>query len=151
MVQLQDQNSDNMVKLKEHLESRCDERTKHHVTLVHQCEFRVSELEKQISARFQWLEQTTRDTKEAMEDRLKGMNEFRDTLRDQSAQFFTRKEHEGYRDSVTAQMATLQDFRAEMRGKATQHSTNVALFLAVIGSVLGVASFVVSLMRALKG
>ena len=65
---------------------------------------------------------------DAMNSRLEGMNEFRETLQDQASRFITRDEH----DIVKEELASLREFKAAVQSKASQSSVYVAWALAVL-------------------
>lgn len=84
-----------------------------------------------------------RDTAyESMNQRLDGMNEFRDALRDQAGRFVTRDEVRSLIDGLTKDIKSLELSRAELQGKASQTSVNVGYVftaIAVLISVIGLA------------
>jgi hypothetical protein len=110
------------------------------VTLKEHLETRLDALDKSIAVATQ-----------ALEKRLSGMNEFRDTLRDQAARFVTR-------DEVTAQIARMSDLasaeRAAMRDQIKLLQTFVdksegkaSLISVYIGYVIGIAGIVIALLK----
>ena len=74
----------------------------------------------------------------AMEKRLDGMNEFRDTLKDQGGTFLTKNEYCVFKESVEKDLRVLRESRAELSGKASQLSVNITLLLAIIGLILSI-------------
>lgn len=80
---------------------------------------------------------------ELMEKRLDGMNEFRATLKDQSEKFITRAEH----DVLAEKIQDLMEYRAELKGKASQTSAMISLIIAVLGLLLSVSSIMIMLSR----
>src|SRR5438552_3794710 len=64
------------------------------VTLREFVETRFDELEKRLDQRTQLLMSANERDKSVLNERLKGMNEFRNALRDQAQQFVDRKELE---------------------------------------------------------
>ena len=77
-----------------------------------------------------------------LEKRLESMNEFRLQLKDQAGTFFTRNEHSTYMTSVEKDLRMLRESKANLEGKATQTSVNISTAIAVIGVMLGLASFI---------
>ncbi len=65
----------------------------------------------------------------ATEKRFEGVNEFRDTLRDQAATFITR-------DEVNARMASMTDKIAELREARSKFSGSVGLLIGLGVSIL---------------
>ena len=72
----------------------------------------------------------------AMKERLFGMNEFRDTLKDQASRFVTRDEVDVKLETIHRQLKELQLAKAELEGKASQSQANIIFVIAVIGLVL---------------
>ena len=68
-----------------------------------------------------------------LEKRLESMNEFRLQLKDQAGTFFTRNEHETYIVSIEKDLRVLRESKANLEGKASQSSVNIAYVLAAIG------------------
>ena len=86
----------------------------------------------------------------SMEKRLDGMNEFRDTLRDQAARFVTREEvalqlarltdfTAAERAAIKEQLAGLQTFKDRLDGKASASAVYIGYALSILGLVLAVA------------
>jgi len=76
--------------------------------------------------------------KTSIDHRLSAMNEIRGALADQSTKMFTRSEHEAYIRSVDSDIRALRESRAEMSGKASQSSANIALILGIVGLLIGI-------------
>jgi len=95
--------------------------------------------------RFDSLDKANSVAYEAMERRLEGMNEFRDTLRDQAARFVTRSELDIIKDRIDADIRVLREYKSLLEGKASQHSVNVAMFLSAAGLLIGIVSIVLKL------
>ena len=105
---------------------------------------RLEDLSRSLDNRFEGVERETARAKDSMErrmldaekavesarvsmeKRLDGMNEFRDTLQDQAARFITRTEHEQVQHDIN----DLKQSRAELAGKASQQSVNIAQAMA---------------------
>ena len=99
---------------------------------------RLEGLRELADARMFAIEQATRVAKESMEKRLESMNEFRDTLRDQSRTFITRSEHE----TLIKEIQSLRESRAELAGKASQSSVHIAWAMGAAGILLSVIGIV---------
>jgi len=109
---------DSPVDMKEYLDSR----------------FRViDDLRLYLDSKFDALDVSTKVAYNAMEKRLEGMNEFRQAMADQSNTFVTRSEISQFTDRVNADLRMLRESKAELQGKASQLSVNIALFLSVAG------------------
>jgi hypothetical protein len=89
-----------------------------------------------IEAKFVALEKATDDARSQMEKRLDGMNEFRETLRDQAAKFVTRDELDLHMNKVDAVLKDLQTTRSELKGKAEQQTVTQTTILALLALFL---------------
>lgn len=83
---------------------------------------------------------------QSMERRLDGMNEFRDTLRDQGLSFLTKAEYYTFKTRLEEDIRTLRESKAMLEGKASQSSVNFVTAMAVIGIVLSVVSIAMRLL-----
>ena len=82
--------------------------------------------------------------REAMDKRLNGMNEFRDTLKDQASRFVTRDEVNTKIDNMASQLEELKLNKAMLEGKASQSSATTALIFGIVGVILSVVGLVMS-------
>ena len=71
-----------------------------------------------------------------MEKRLEGMNEFRETLRDQAAKFVTREELRGAVDKMDIQLDQLKRAKDIAEGKASTTSVYVGYILSAIAIII---------------
>jgi hypothetical protein len=99
------------------------------VSLKEYLESRISAVEKSIEV-----------ANCAMQKRLEGMNEFRDTLKDQAARFVTRDEMDIKLSSLNEQLKSLNYFKASLEGKASQTQANIILLISIVGLALSVAN-----------
>ena len=74
--------------------------------------------------------------RDQLETRLNSMNEFREQLRDQAGLFYTRKEHEIYKEKVDLQLAGLEKFKVIAESKADRRMVWVAIALSVIAIIV---------------
>jgi hypothetical protein len=95
-----------------------------------------------FESKIQAIETATKIAYETMERRLEGMNEFRDTLRDQAGKFVTRSEIDVVREAIEDDLRILRESKANLEGKASQGAVNVALLFSVIGLLLGIFGIV---------
>ncbi len=79
---------------------------------------------------------------ENMQHRLDGMNEFRQSLRDQNQTFLAKTEYCVWKETVDADIRTLRESRAELAGKADQKRVNTYMIITIISLLLGIASFI---------
>lgn len=79
----------------------------------------------------------------AMEKRLEGMNEFRETLRDQASKLVTRAELDSRDALINSDIRVLREAKATLDGKASQFSLAVAMVLAIAGLIVGIIGWFV--------
>lgn len=84
---------------------------------------------------------------ESMEKRLEGMNEFRDTLKDQASRFITRDEVDAIRKSIDADLRVLREYKAMVEGKASQQSVMIAYVMSGIGLLMGILGTIMGLIK----
>ena len=92
-----------------------------------------------FEARIVALEKATSLAAATMDKRLDGMNEFRDTLKDQASRFITRDELRIQMHATNETLKSLQSYRDQMEGKASAKSVYVAMALSIIGLIIGLA------------
>lgn len=116
----------------------------HDVTLKEYFDMRITDLEKSLDERFSSQEKAVKIAVESSNKRLEGMNEFRQTLSDQTRNYVTKSEYEAGQNAVRdglykiqEEIKSLQLSRAEIAGKASQNQANVALAMALIGTLMG--------------
>ena len=94
-------------------------------------------LREHVEARIVALEKATEVATKAMDVRLAGMNEFRDTLKDQAAKFITRSEVETLLRPICEDVRNLRKLADQAEGKASWNSVLLAGIGAIIGIVIG--------------
>ena len=95
-------------------------------------------LKEHFDTRLKAIEKSTDLSANTLEKRLEGMNEFRDTLRDQASRFVTRDELE-VRTSVNRDaIAELRTFKDRLEGKASASSVYIAYGISLVGLVLSI-------------
>jgi hypothetical protein len=131
------------VSLKEYFESRLAATVKYFEDRLNYTQGHIEDKmvghEKALTVARNELEKQTQAAREDMDKRLDGMNEFRSTLKDQSAGFATRAEH----TALEKQVRALELVGAELRGKASQTSVNIAYVLTVVAIVISIIGFFV--------
>ena len=85
------------------------------------------------------LEKAIEQARISMEKRLDGMNEFRDTLKDQAARMPTRVEMNTEIEKLEKDIKELTKFKDTLEGKASQKDVNSARVIAYVG--LAIALF----------
>jgi len=116
------------------------------VSLKEHLESRLGELGRYTESRLCSIEKATEVAKVAMERRLEGMNEFRDTLKDQAARFVTQQEFDARLDPLLARISALERSESRAEGKASQGAVNVAMALSLLGLLLSAVALLVRLL-----
>ena len=129
-----------MISVKEYIESRLDDTTKLFET-------KVDALDKATVLKVDALDKATILASQQMEKRLEGMNEFRESLRDQNATFVRKDEydtkHEALEKTFNVRVSSLEMSRAELCGKASQSSVNVSYAIALLSMLISMASILI--------
>jgi len=100
-------------------------------------------LEKWIAEKFTAVEKSTESSRVSMEKRLEGMNEFRDTLRDQASQFVTRNTLDAQLTNISKDLQLLKENKANIEGKASMTSFYISIGIAVLSFILaGIKLFI---------
>jgi hypothetical protein len=102
-------------------------------------------LKEYVDLRFTANQQAIEKAERTMNTRLEGMNEFRDTLKDQASRFLTREEVRLMIEPINTlvlkndeKISSLELTRAELAGKASQASVYIAWLISGIGIALSV-------------
>lgn len=130
------QDEENTVSLKEHLE-----------VLVRE---RFELLKIMIKLKTESIERATDLAKKEVDLRLEGMNEFRDTLKDQASRFITRDEYNALLEKYGGEIKSLRDSRSSAEGKDTQKSTIVGWNLQLGTLIFSMLALVVALIAYFK-
>jgi hypothetical protein len=99
----------------------------------------VVSLREYIEEKFMAAEKANTLFMDRLDDRLEGMNQFREELRTQASQFMTRKEWELAHARVLEDIRFLREAKAGMEGKASQLSVNITFLVSLIGLAVAVA------------
>jgi len=133
-----------MISVKEYIESRLDDTTKLFET-------KVDALDKATVLKVDALDKATILASQQMEKRLEGMNEFRESLRDQNATFVRKDEydtkHEALEKTFNVRVSALELSKAELQGKANQSSVNMSVFFAATGLLISLLSLTVAIVH----
>ena len=95
-------------------------------------EAKLDALEKLFDLQLREIDNKTQLAKESMELRLASMNEFRETLRDQSSRLLSRDEYVADSKNVHNDLMAFRDFMVSMKAVASQRSMYVAVIVAVL-------------------
>lgn len=121
--------------MKKPMESKNNKNT---VSLRDYFDNRFTELKNYMDIKFNSIEKSTCLAQENLNARLENMNEFRSSLKDQTANFITRTEHESLIQKYDSDIRVLRETQAESRGKASVQSVYVGYAIAFIGIIMGI-------------
>ena len=88
----------------------------------------IAWLEKLVEQRFHDREEALKAALNSMEHRLAGMNEFRDSLRDQTGTFVSRGEH----DQLARQISEMRTAVASMQSRLTTIAAIIAFAVSLL-------------------
>lgn len=92
------------------------------------------------SVKFENIEKSTALAYASLNKRLEGMNEFRESLKDQANKFVTDEKFQFLMTKVDEDIRILREAKAAEEGKASQKSVNTALVIGVVGLIIAIAS-----------
>jgi ATP-dependent Zn protease len=101
-------------------------------------EARIAELDRRYTLRFDLSERAITVALDAMNRRLDGMNEFRNTLRDQSNSFVSRPEWETREHALEEQVKQLELERENAVGRSQQTLLLMGVFFTILQIGLGI-------------
>lgn len=96
------------------------------------------ERDKRYEQRFRAQEEAVRVATNAHEKRLDGMNEFRETLRDQATTFMPRAEAELQFKSIVDKIDLLVGSDARRVGRSAGFESTRVMFFAIVSTIIGV-------------
>ena len=106
---------------------------------------RMDDLNKSINMQFKHIEESTRLARESMERRLNTMNEFRETLKDQSSQFISETTFDVHNRRIVDDIRTLREWMNKQEGRATQKSVNIVYVLSLIALLISLFDIIMRL------
>ena len=106
---------------------------------------RMDDLNKSINMQFKHIEESTRLARESMERRLNTMNEFRETLKDQSSQFISETTFDVQNRRIVDDIRTLREWMNKQEGRATQKSVNIVYVLSLIALLISLFDIIMRL------
>jgi hypothetical protein len=106
-------------------------------------EARIKALEDKVTMQFQLTQLAVNKAELQMNARLEGMNEFRASINDRTANYPTRTELNLMVDKLNIELQSLQNSRSEMTGKASEKSVQKVNALAILGLIAGVGSVII--------
>jgi len=114
------------------------------LTTAEIAELRVS-LKEHFESRLQAIEKQLETANQVLDIRLAGMNEFRESMKDQQNTFLTMSEHDAWKAKIEADIQTLRDFRVKVDSKADQKTVTLAFIFSAISAVIGVIGIIEAL------
>lgn len=98
-----------------------------------------------MDVKFNSIEKSTCLAQDNINARLEHMNEFRNSLKDQTAQYITKSELETLKVRYDGDIRVLRETNAEMKGKATINSVYTGYIIAFIGLIIGIVSLLIKI------
>lgn len=89
-----------------------------------------------FAMRFASQDEATKKAESSLSKRLDGMNEFRDTLRDQAGRLATKEEIQMRAESIDRRIAALENARSVGEGQARVTTVLWSAFTAIVVAVL---------------
>jgi len=99
-------------------------------------------LREYIDLKYNDIKQSTELARNSMDKRLDGMNEFRETLKDQASRFITRTEIDSKMEVVYSNIKNLEISKATLEGKASQSSLTFTIIMSVLGLIIAIISLI---------
>lgn len=106
------------------------------VSLEKYVDKRFDALEKILTVRFEAEDRATLLFQRGLETRLEHLNEWRQQSKERERDFMPRCEYDAHHDQVVEDIRGLRESRAELTGKASQRSVNLAIALSVVVPVV---------------
>lgn len=106
------------------------------VSLKEYLETQINWVDRHFASQITTIQEKTQDAREQIDQRLKGMNEFRDTLRDQAGRLATIDSVYALKDQLDQRLKLLEMNKANFEGKAAIVSTAVALCISILIAAL---------------
>ena len=110
-------------------------------------EYRIIHLEQLFDVKLSSTQLAIDKATASLDARLAVMNEFRGALKDQTHLFFTKSEHNIFREKVDSEITMLREFKAELKGKADQSQLNLSILISAIGIGMSLVSLFILLTR----
>lgn len=100
-------------------------------------------LKEYFDTRLEAIDKATATAYRTMERRLAGMNEFRETLKDQAGRFITRNEMNSELEVMKANIKILELSKAKLEGKADMSTVYISYILSFVGIIMGLISLII--------
>ena len=102
----------------------------------------VISIKEYFEMRLAELEKARAEAQKALDHRLDGMNEIRDSLRDQRVTFMTRDEYNAKHEQIVQQIRTLELSKAQVDAKASMTSVYISYFFSALAVAIGIAAII---------
>lgn len=112
---------------------------------VSMCEYfstQINNLKEYMDIKFKAIEDSTKLAQNNLNDRLSHMNEFRETISDQTKMYITRNEYNVMMTKYDAQIEALIKQAALAEGKASTNSVYIGYVIALIGIIMGIIGLI---------
>jgi predicted transcriptional regulator len=106
------------------------------VPLKEYLEKRLDEMSCRIKQRFEEVDANVAKAEQQLNHRLEGMNEFRESLRDQSSRFMTRMEYEYAHKGLDEKVRAMELAKATLEGRAATVSVLISVVVSVVTGVV---------------
>ena len=101
---------------------------------------KVADSERVILAKLEAIDKATVLSRDMLNVRLEGLNEWRQQSKDREIQFLPRQEFEAQHAGIRTDIRDLQKSRDQLDGKASQKSVNVAMLLGGVAAAASIIS-----------
>ena len=98
----------------------------------------IETLKQYVESRLTTMDKAVDVALNTLNNRLMGMNEFRDTIEDQASKFVTRQELQALLKSIESDIKVLTASKNLLEGKANMSSVYIAYIFAILGVILGI-------------
>ncbi|MCR4331687.1 MAG: hypothetical protein NUV34_03130 [Sulfuricaulis sp.] len=106
------------------------------VSLREHLESQIKWLDRHVAGQLTAIDASTVKALAQLDERLRGMNEFRDALKDQASRLMTRKESEAQHESIESRLKSMELTRAAGEGKVLIISGLVAFVASVLVAIV---------------
>jgi hypothetical protein len=128
------------------------------ISLKEYFEHRINTLKEYIDIKFQSLEKELRTYQDSndvnlksalisMDKRLESMNEFRQTITDQANKYFTKAEHEVWKEKIEQDIQSLRDFKLTIDTKASARSVTTGYILSGIAILISFIGMILTILK----
>lgn len=117
------------VTLKEHIESQI-------AWIDRYFEAKLEWMDRHVDGQVRMIDSNTAKAASSIDKRLEGMNEFRDSLKDQASRFVTRQESAAKHEAIETRLKSIELSRATGEGRMLMISGFVAFVASILVSII---------------